>query len=346
MKLCKKIIFAALCAVMLLSLCGTGLAQTSNSDVIQCTRGMMLTADFTASASDAVSVAQRKYVVCADSYCIMKLQGGFADIGELTQFDIGESLFLKEGVIAFQAGGSELQMETATQKAYIHPDAKLAVRVDDYGNAFNYCLEGSVKLYSKLDDDSMTINAGEYIAVTVKRGFRKLKLITIDDITDMGVSFSASGAVFCDVTEPESIGEISSDFKHDGKIADIDTNKAYWLEHSENGYISHLIYAGCNANEAIMCIYDSELNLVGSSHKDKSALRPNVKLESEKNSRYIVCVYNSKAANLELMQEKTMSLVDRAVGIVKRFAIPFLFAIVAFGIYCLADTKSKKKPRF
>lgn len=349
MKRCISVLFTVLLCILVCSFSvDSANAQDNVGNKLICLKGMVITNEYSLSKCCATEIKEASIVVCPDSCAVLQSDCGMVNITESTWVDIKDGVYVKEGIVAVDALYGEINIETGTQKAVVSPGGRLTVRVDDYGNAFNYCTGGSVELYSKLNDSSMTLNSGEYIAVTVKRGFRKLKDTSDEDVAQLGVIFTEFEDLNRNFEDCCEIIGIKSDFSQDGDIESIKSNRMYLLESSDGSAIpSRTVYLDCNNDEAVLCVYDTNLNLIASSLNEKRANKPNVTiLSDDKSSQYILCVYSQNDVAYSLKQIKYESILDKCFDMVKSFAIPVLAALVLFAIYGIAESKVKKKPKF
>lgn len=347
-----KVVFTAFLCLMicLLPLKSANAQETGNYKLI-CTKGMLLTDEYSLSAGKAAIVEDIDFALCPNSYAVLHSDSGLVDIAQKSWVTLKEdgTLYVKEGVVAFDAINNDIYVETGTQKATVKKGSRLTVRVDDYGNAFNYCTSGSATLYSKLNDREMILNSGEYIAVTVKRGFRKLKEISDDDVKKLGIVFAEenelSNIAICDFDE---INGIMCDFTRDGDIAKLSSGRAYLLTPEEGTVISsHTMYLDCDDNAAVLCVYDTKLNLIANSLDETRANKPNVTvLSGDDDEKYIVCAYSQNEAEYSLRQIKYESTLDKVFDMAKSFVLPILAALVLFAIYEIVGSKVKKKPKF
>lgn len=324
-------------------------AQESESYKLACCKGMLFTTEYSLSAGKAIDVFDVCFELCPASYAVLQNNNGIVNVAESTLIDIKDgSIYVKEGIIAIDAINGDVYAETGTEKVQVKKGSRLTVRVDDYGNAFNYCTNGSAILYSKLNDKEMTLNSGEYIAVTVKRGFRILKETNNEEVEALGIVFATEDEVnsieysdFC------AIDNIVGDFSQDGDIAKVVSNRVYFLTAQEGTTVSlHTLYLECDNEEAILCVYDKELNIVASSLDEKLANKPNVTVKTENSDGYIVCIYSDKDTEYFFKQVKYESTVDKVIAMLKRIALPACVALVLFAIYGVVETKIKKKPKF
>ena len=205
----------------------------------------------------------------------------------------------------------------------------------------------SNNFYSKLNKTTMTLNATEYIAVTVKRGFRILKETSLEQIKELGADFDAKTSDTVLVEGFSQFGEISSDFTAEGEIAKVTNNTAYVLGHSEGLFVTGVLFVDCPQGDAVLSVYDTGMNKIGSSYLAPNSNMPNVTVVAEKeDEKYIVCVYSSKKDELVLKRNEYKGMLDDVLGIFKRFAIPFIGAIVMFVIYEYVIKKFIKRPKF
>lgn len=345
-----KVVFTAfLCLMICLLPLKSANAQETGDYKLICTKGMLLTEDHSLSAGKAAAVEDIDFALCPNSYAVLQSDSGLVDIAQKTWVTLKDGIYVKEGVVAVDAMNDDIYVETGTQKATVKKGSRLTVRVDDYGNAFNYCTSGSATLYSKLNDREMTLNGGEYIAVTVKRGFRKLKETSDDDVKKLGIVFAEeselSDIAICDFDE---INGIICDFSHDGDIAKLGTNRAYLLTPEEGTVISsHTLYLDCDDNAAVLCVYDTKLNLVANSLDEPRANKPNVTvLSGDEGEKYIVCAYSQNDEEYSLGQIKYESTLDKVFDMAKSFVLPILAALALFAIYEIIGSKVKKRPKF
>lgn len=313
---------------------------------IVCTKGMIVSADTFMSKGAGESLGGKTYAVCPSSYGVIRLDGGIVDVAASTWVDCTNGVFLKEGVVAVNATSGEVMVETGTQRAYIPQGSRLAIRVDDYGNAFNYCTEGAIRLFSKKNNSEMTLNAGEYIAVTVKRGFRVLDTITEEDVTKMGIGFTDAEDLPLQVNASQPVGALEADFSKEGEISKINSNSAFVISNTANKPWESIVYADCSVERAVLCVYNTELGLVGSSTSVKTAVKPNVTLLGENENKYIVCVFSNEQAEYSFMNQKYVSSFGKFFDGLKKMAIPFAVALAIFFCYELISRKVTKKPKF
>lgn len=351
MKRCINIVIEVLLFAIICTFSVTTVAHAQDDVYVEgkliCTEGMLFTKEYSLSKGCATATKESSFVVCPDSSAVLQNDCGIVNIAESTRLDIKDVIYVKEGIIAVDALTGEFNIETGTQKAVVPAGSRLTIRVDDYGNAFNYCTRGSVELYSKLNDSKMTLNSGEYIAVTVKRGFRILKPTSDGDVANLGINFAKAEDLDRKFDEGHGIMGIKCDFLQDGDIADIESNGIYLLESDNGSIVSHTVYLDCDNDEAILCVYDTELNLIASSINEKRANKPNVTILSEDSGKeYILCVYSKNDKVYSLKQIKYESMLDKGFDMVKSFAIPVFAALILFVIYGIVESKVKKKPKF
>lgn len=325
-------------------------AQENQNFKLFCINGMVLTEEYSLSEDCAIEIDNNlRFAVCPNSYAALRNECGIVNISDATWINVGDNIYVEEGIIAVDALSGKIIVETETQMAFVCAGSRLTVRVDDYGNAFNYCTEGSVELYSKRNDESMTLVGGEYIAVTVKRGFRILKETNDDEVANLGVKFIEDNELESNFGSECEIKGISGNFAQDGDIATVGSNRAYLLTGSDNTQVkSHTVYLECNNDEAVICVYDKDLNFVASSTNEKRANKPNVTIlpEDTESNEFIVCVYSERNTDYLLKQIKYESVVDKGFNMLKSFVLPVCVALVLFGIYGIAESKKKKKPKF
>lgn len=338
-----------LCFMVCIFPVNTANAQKTENYKLICNKGMLFTDKSSLSAGNAVEVEDARFALCPRSYAVLQSDMGIVNIVESSRIGIkGGILYVEEGIIAVDALNGEINIETGTQRAQIPVGSRLTVRVDDYGNAFNYCTKGSVTLYSKLNDSKMTLNSGEYIAVTVKRGFRILKETSDEDVSLLGVVFVSENELSgINVGSYDAMESIVGNFAQDGDIAGVASNRAYLLTAEEGtAVMAHTLYLECANNDAVLCVYDTKLNLIASSLDEKRANKPNVTVKSESNGGYIVCVYSDNATEYQLKQIRHETTVDMVFNMLKRGILPVCVALVLFAIYGIVETKRKKKPKF
>jgi len=339
---------------MIWALCIVGVAFAEDSDInnytVSCTKGMVISDDGYLPYGCGITLDEdTKLIVCPGSRAVLqngKAQGFVSAFGD-TRITVGKLVYVDEGLIAIVTYDDEINVETGTQTACIAPRSMVVVRVDDYGNAFNYCVEGNVELYSKLNKTEMTLNASEYIAVTVKRGFRILKETSLEQIKEIGADFDEVTIDIEVIDDFVDYGEISSDLADEGEIAKVNNNTAYLLKHSDGGHVNGVFFVDCPQGDAVLSVYGTGMNKIGSSYLAPNSNMPNVTVVAEKeDERYIVCVYSSKKDELTLKRNKYHGMLDQFFGIFKRFAIPFAGAVVMFVIYEYVIKRFIKRPKF
>lgn len=325
-------------------------AQETQNFKLFCIDGMVLTEEYSLCEGSALDIENElRFAVCPNSYAVLYNECGIVNISDTTWVNLGDKIYVEEGIVAVDALNGEIVVETETQLAFVSVGSRLTVRVDDYGNAFNYCTKGSVELYSKRNDEKMTLVSGEYIAITVKRGFRILKETNEDDVANLGVKFIETSVLEGNFGFKCEIEGISGNFAQDGDIGAVTSNRAYLLTGSDNTEVrSHTLYLECNNDEAIICVYDKDLNFIASSTNEKRANKPNVSVlpENTEGNEFIVCVYSKSDAVYMLKQIKYESVVDKGLGMLKSFILPVCIALVLFAIYGIVESKVKKKPKF
>ena len=348
----KRIFLFVFSIVLALNVVGVAFAEECNTEAytISCVKGMVIKESgylpFGYGITPSEDIA---LVVCSGSRAVLQKgeDQGFVNVFGDTRITVGQSIYVDEGLIAIVTYDNEISLETGTQTACIAPESMVVVRVDDYGNAFNYCVEGNVELYSKLNKTTMTLNTSEYIAVTVKRGFRILKETSLEQIKELGADFDEVIVDIEAIDDFVGYGEIASDFSAEGEIAKVTDNTAYVLRHSDGSFVTGVLFVDCPQGDAVLSVYDTRLSKVGSSYLAPNSNMPNVTVVAEKeDERYIVCVYFSKKDELTLKRNEYQGMVGQVFGIFRRFAIPLVGAIVMFVIYEYIIKRFIKRPKF
>lgn len=315
-----------------------------------CKKGICFTQFHVMRQDDFCSLDSQHIVTASDSSSMIISDFACIDIAPDTRMKAGGRIMLEEGSVGIQCVNNEFQLETPTEIVYAHEGTKAAVHVDDYGNAFNYCIEGSVRLVSKKDNEEITLNAGEYIAITVKKGIRILKEVKSDDVDKLNIDFTALDGDIMNMlsgkNQAKEIGVIEYAFDSEGNIAEISTNSVYKVVNVSDDYISRVLYIDCDLEDAEIAVYDSDFNLVGKNSRKIGTLKPNVHIEGDADSEFYICIMSGKDANYYLSNEKYVSVYDRAFDLIKKILLPACIAMIIFIIYALIKNKTKKKPTF
>lgn len=251
-------------------------------------------------------------------------------------------LTLREGVVGIDYQSGNTVLETPTEIVEFLEPGRLIVRVDDYGNAFNYCLEGSVSLFGRASEETVTIQAGQYVAVTVKRDIKSVSEYDAEDIDELNVDFTALKAeTAADDAALQEMRSLDVVFGTEDTICDISRGEIVKITATSG--IAHDVFVECDDEDAEIVIYDSEFQLIRSSLKSRGALKPYVYVSGESESVFYVQLAESKEDSLSLRYKESKSIYVRSIELVKSWGIPILVALAAFLIFYFVTSKFRKK---
>lgn len=251
-------------------------------------------------------------------------------------------LTLREGVVGIAYHSGDTVLETPTEIVEFLEPSRLIIKVDDYGNAFNYCLEGSVSLIGRASQETVTIKAGEYVAVTVKKDIKTVSEYDAEDIDELNVDFAAlSTKTAVDDAALQEMRSLEVVFGSEDTICDISRGEIVKITAASG--IAHDIFVECDDEDAEIVIYDSDFQLIQTSLKSKRALKPYVYISGESESTFYVQLAESKEDSLSLRYKESKSIYVRSIELVKSWGIPILVALAVFLIFYFVTSKLRKK---
>lgn len=348
MKILKKAVLL-LVTILIFSIGTIGAnAQADIEYTLVCKKGMCFTADTMISAGEYYAFTEEKnFITARNSTAVILLETGIVDIAPYTRMESGKTLTLLEGAVGIESKNGIIEIQTPTETAYVSDAGKAAVRVDDYGNAFNYCIEGELRLVSTADKNEITLKEGEYIAVTVKRGIRILKNFNESDINEMNIEFTDSDVnIFEGKTQAETMPVIEYDFSNDGEVSSLMTNTVYQFKNVSEDTVTRILYLNNGTDGAGFEIYNSSLELIAEVAMGSS--KSNTRITSDSQSEFYIYIYGTDGAQRKLFNERYISIYERSFNILKTLALPAVVAIVIFVIYGVIKNKrdTKPKPKF
>lgn len=348
MKLFKKAVLL-LVSILIFSFGALGAnAQADTEYTLICKKGMCFTEDTMISAGEYHAFAEEKsFITAKNSTAVIQLKTGIVDIAPYTRMTAGETLTLSEGAVGIVSNNGITAIQTPTETAYVSDGGKAAVRVDDYGNAFNYCIKGELKLVSTADKNEITLKEGEYIAVTVKRGIRILKDFSESDINEMNIEFTDPDTdISAGKTNAETMPVIEYDFGIDGEVSSLATNTVYHFKNISEDTVTRILYLNNGTDGVGFEIYNSALELIAEVAMGSS--KSNTRITSDAQSEFYIYIYGTDGTQRKLFNERYISIYERSFNILKTLALPAVVAIVIFIIYGLIKSKknTQSKPKF
>lgn len=347
----KRLIILAILTAFILTAYTKASAFTDETQYkLVCTKGVCITYDTAVYAGEYKNIKSERFTSAQDSYAVL-IGADIIDIAPGTSVDVDDSdgLFLREGVIGIQPQKGDTEVHTKTERAYISADGKAVIRVDDYGNAFNYCIKGTLRLVSTDDGKDVSIDEGEYVAVTVKRGIKTAKKYAESDIVKTGIIFTESiDDAEMGKTEALKTDIIEYDFGTEGSVCSIKTNTVCKFKNTAEDTVSAILYLSCGVNDAGLTIYNQNLELLSKSSLISGSAKPNVRITSNSGSEFYVYVSSANEAEYTLFSQKYISVYQRAFNILKKLALPAVAALLVFFIYGIFKDgkKPSKKPKY
>lgn len=347
----KRLIILAILTAFILTAYTKASAFTDETQYkLVCTKGVCITYDTAVYAGEYKNIKSERFTSAQDSYAVL-IGADIIDIAPGTSVDVDDSdgLFLREGVIGIQPQKGDAEVHTKTERAYISADGKAVIKVDDYGNAFNYCIKGTLRLVSTDDGNDISINEGEYVAVTVKRGIKTVKKYAESDIAKTGIIFTESiDDAEMGKTEALKTDIVEYDFGTEGSVCSIKTNTVCKFKNTAEDTVSAILYLNCGVNDAGLTIYNQNLELLSKSSHISGSSKPNVRITSDSESEFYVYVSSANEAEHTLFSQKYISVYQRAFNILKKLALPAVAALLVFFIYGIFKDRKKpsKKPKY
>lgn len=325
-------------------------------NVIVCEKGVVVSPIYQVKEKEYCRSEDGSYCVLDRSYAKMLSAGGIISFAPETRFNIIENnVNLLMGAIGIESGKNEIVIQTGTEAAYVGVDSRIAIRVDSYGNAFNYCLKGSVRLVSTSDNNETTLNEGEYIAITVKRGIRILKPVKQSEIDEMDIKF-ISGTIseyICNVTQGMNMASeydvIEYDFAENSKIGEFKTNKVYKIVNISDRKIEHIFLADCGIDKVSLTLISSNFYISEKSKTKMGTLHPNVTLKTESDDVLYLYLYSNELDTVALYSERYISIYEHSFNTMKKMLPPICIAILLFIVYSIVKKlfiKNKNKLKF
>jgi len=258
---------------------------------------------------------------------------------------------LIQGVMLIEAI-NDIAVTSKTQTLRLNSGDVALLHVDGYGNAFNYCIEGSVDIQST-GKKNATLIEGEYVAVTVKRDLKEIRPYGNDEIKDItmpqkGPEYISSienpiSMVALDVTELEKMQVITLDGKlENGVIEGLHTNTLYLV--SASSTIGHTVYVDFKPDEARVITLTSLLDIDKDSYKSKRALKAYVdQAMSPGDELYIyITTADEGVEALTLKYDKNRTIYERSYQLFKSLLLPAGIAFVLLIIVLVITNKKKK----
>ncbi len=341
----KRFLFSALALIFSFLLPASAFAETEGEGCTVYTKNGTVIADGVF-INDGCSYTVNKgcFTTSARGNAVIDYAGAVIDTVSLTRMEMGDELTLLEGVIGVNAQSGDVKLATGTELAYIKSGARVMIRVDDYGNAFNYCLEGSVKLVSKVSEREITLNKGEYVAVTVKRQIREMRTFDDDEINEMGVSFTSKLPEAEPLNAP-NIEVFEDDFSDDGILGSINTNRVYKIKSASEYPVARVFYLDCDIKSADIEIYGADMELIAENSRSAGNLKPNVKAEGEADAEFYIYIRSVSDAEYDLYQERHISFYEKTFNSFKKLFIPALIAAACFIVWIIVKSRFSKDTR-
>ncbi len=328
-------------------------AQTSSSFRLYSTERFALSTEAVIKEGHYVDFSSGKYLIPSEAAAVVIGEADDSVIdaasGTVLLFTQDEAVYLEEGIIGISAYCDATVITTRTETVNIAEDSRFIIKVDDYGNAFNYCIKGSAVLKCIKTGDEVTLHAGEYIAITVKGNLRKLRTHTENEINELGVSFTSIDTLAHYTQQTESVIKFENDFSEEGVLAETPSNSVYFITGTgEFGYSQVLYLSSENgdANTGKIVLYDHEFNFIAQSDNKLGTLKPNVRVQGEKNTSFYVCVYGPTDTSFSLCNSRYISIYEKSFELFKKLIPLVLLVLVVFVIYSLISSKFLKKPKF
>ena len=351
----KRIFFAAVLALSLCLLCPFGALAGDGTEPqfsVNADKGTAIlnTAEGTKTLSEGLAGLWSYGLLWLpeDGSASVLIEGGGADIrmALTAQTRISRSeggITLREGTVGIDHRSGVIFMETPTEMIEFDGPAKLIVRVDDYGNAFNYCTEGSVTLRGRASNETVTIGAGEYVAVTVKKDIKTVSAYKEKDVQELNVDFAALSptagieAAFA----PISVTEIDEELEESGVLCTL--MRGEMLQISTKVLLAEDLFVECGPKEAELALYNGEGKLLASSDKSSLARNPYVNVESKADTAFFVQLVRAPEEEMALHYFRHQSIYTRSLDLVRSWGIPLAAALVLFLIYSGISSRLKKK---
>lgn len=334
-------------AVLLMILFMSTLYTEANAEVdnteymLLCNSGVCITSDAAVMENEYKSIGNDRFVTAKNSYAVL-IGAGIIDIAPETRMNIDETILLEEGAVGIQSEAEETMLSTGTEQAYVSAYGKALIKVDDYGNTFNYCINGELKLISTENNKSVILNEGEYVAVTVKRAIRDVRAFEQSEADKLSVRFTELKNGLPSTAKAASMLAVEEyDFNADGAVCKMNANTVRKFINASDNEVSRLLRFG--GNDCNFEIYNSKMELIG-----EGASGGKVHIVSSAGSEFYVYMYADTDEMYTLYNDRYISVYERAFGILKELALPAVAALAVLVVYTLIRERRKNtsKPKY
>lgn len=342
-KMRKRFMAALLTLLFVSTVYITASAETEAAEYkLLCTRGACITSSSVLYEGEYRTAVNERFVTTSDSHAVLMGDTHIIDIASGARINAEKNIFLELGVIGVQAVSDESVLYTGTEEAHLSAGGRAVIRVDDYGNTFNYCLKGELKLISTENKKSITLNEGEYVAVTVKRAIRDVRGFEQSDIDKLSISFTERNSCTTDdKTEALPIDTVEHDLSEYGAVRETENDTIFKLVNTSAEAVNGIFYVGggrCNFE-----VYNSELEKIGGGNQSKD-----VNIMANTGDEFYVYIHSDDGTARMLYNKKYVSVYERAFELLKELALPAIVALAAFAVYVVLKEhkKNARKPKF
>ena len=258
---------------------------------------------------------------------------------------------LIQGVILIEAI-TDVAITSKTQTLHVKSGAVALLHVDSYGNAFNYCISGTLDIQS-VGKKNASLNEGEYVAVTVKRDLKDIRDYTDEEIKDItmpskGWDYVSSivnplEKVTLDITELEKINVLTIDGELENGVIDNVKTDTLYLVYAPS-YVGHTIYVDFKVGEARVITLKSLLDIDKDSNESPRALKAYVdQTMAPGDELYIyISTADDSIEAVTLKYDKNRTIYERSYQLFKSLLLPAGVAFVLLVIVLLVINKRKK----
>ncbi len=346
----KRLIILTVTAIILSIISFSSVSGAENSFAVYCKKGFVFTDSFYYTASCGSDADTGLYTISENSQAVFLAKDRSAEINvsgpaliEITE----EGFWVKEGVASVRTFSDGTTVYTGTETALISSGTKIALRVDDYGNTFNYCTKGTALLTARLDGGEYTLSDNGYIAVSVKKGIRIPDSVKQKDIEKYGIVYS--DAFQSQLLTPQNgkskIKEIVAGYNGENVfISEEKTNAVYKIKNGSGADISAVLYVESNINNAKLLAYNSEQELIQKSSNANGALMPNVHVTNSADGYVYLIITSDISDTLKLYSDPYSDIYSMSFETIKKMLPIAGAALAAFIIYELIRRKVSKRP--